>query len=39
VVDGDDGFYLSGYPIHAFGGHTGRPTASNAVEAVYRAAH
>jgi hypothetical protein len=39
VVDGDDGFYLSGYPIHAFGAPTGRPAASRAIEAIYGAAH
>jgi hypothetical protein len=37
VLDGDEAFYLSGYPITNFGGgDTGRPEASDLMEAMYR---
>jgi hypothetical protein len=39
VVDGDEGFLLTGYPINASGSPTGRPAASSAVHAIYLAAH
>jgi hypothetical protein len=38
VLDGDDAFYLSGYPIAA-NGRGGRLLAMEAVAAVYRAVH
>jgi len=37
VIDGDEGFYLSGYPITTSipEEHTGRPAAAKAMEAIY----
>jgi hypothetical protein len=38
IVDGDEAFYVSGHPISAESGMTGRPAASLLMTAVYRAA-
>ena len=38
ILDGDEAFYLSGHPISAEAGKTGRPAASLLMSAVYRAA-
>jgi hypothetical protein len=39
VLDGDEAFYVSGHPISAEAGATGRPAASLLMTAVYRVAH
>jgi hypothetical protein len=39
VLDGDEAFYVSGHPISAEAGQTGRPAASLLMTAVYRVAH
>jgi hypothetical protein len=39
VLDGDEAFYVSGHPISAEAGMTGRPAASLLMSAVYQFAH
>jgi hypothetical protein len=39
ILDGDEAFYVSGHPISAEAGATGRPAASLLMSAVYRVAH